>query len=105
MEWWEFPALLLMGIGEFCLSWLGHRINWYNISSQRMKAARLDFFANTLGEIIPYFLYVISQHWYFILPRVIGNTLGTFYASGKKPRRPPAKKKVKNKYPKTITTA
>jgi hypothetical protein len=105
LVWWEWIVLGLVAGAEFALSWLNHRINWFNISQQRWKATRYDLVANTLAELIPFFIYVYSQKPIFILPRIFGNTVGTFYASGKKPPRPIRKKKSTNKYPKTITTA
>lgn len=105
LKLWEWILLILIAVGEFALSWLNHRINWFNISQQKWKAARYDLAANTLAELIPFFIYVYSQKPIFMVPRILGNTVGTFFASGKKPPRPPTKKKPKNKYPKGMTTA
>jgi len=97
--WPDIPLILLVGIAEFTLSWLNHRVNFWVNRRKRFEAARVDIIANILSEIIPYFVYVLAQQWFYLLPRIIANTLGTYKAATRKTI--PAK----NKYPKNLTTA
>jgi len=99
--WWEIPLLVLIGISEFILSWLNHRINFFTLRKKRWKATRYDVLANTLSEIIPFVIYVYTQHWIYILPRILGNTIGTFRAATKKATK---KKAPRGKF-RNITTA
>lgn len=105
MQWWSWCLLIVVAGGEFILSLLNHRINFFNISQQKWRATWYDLFANTIAEVLPFAIYVWIQNPIFMIPRVIGNTAGTFYASGKKPHRPTRKKKFNNKYPKNLSTA
>jgi len=92
---WEIALLLLVAIAEFMLSWLNHRINFYTLTKKKWKASQFDVIANTLSEVIPYFIYVVSQNWIYILPRILANTFGTFWAASRRPKS--NKKKVYKK--------
>jgi hypothetical protein len=85
MNWWE-QGLLFIGFGfaEYGLSWLNHKINLSVLARKKNLATWLDLVANTLAEIIPFLLYVVTQNWIFIIPRVLGNTLGTRTMAGRK---------------------
>ncbi len=99
--WWEIPLLVLVGIAEFILSWLNHRINIFVMTRKKIQATRYDLIANILSEVIPFFVYVYAQKWIFIVPRIIANTMGTYKAAARKLKPVATKKRL----PKGITTA
>lgn len=85
MNWWEQGLLFIgFGLAEYGLSWLNHKINLTVLARKKNLATWLDLIANTLSEIIPFTLYVLTQNWIFIIPRIFGNTLGTRTMAGRK---------------------
>jgi hypothetical protein len=75
---------ITIGFAEYALSWLNHRINLTVLSRKKNLATWLDLMANTLGEIIPFIIYVTTQNWIFLIPRIVGNTYGTRVVAGRK---------------------
>ena len=75
--------IIAVGMAEFILSWLNHKINILVLSRKAIQAARLDLIANTIAELIPYFIYVESQNPIYLIPRIVMNTMGT-YVMGKR---------------------
>jgi len=94
-HWWEWLLLLVIGIGEFYLSWLNHRINYLTFRKKKWRATRYDFIANLLSELIPLFIYVYAQKWIYVVPRIIANTMGTFKAASRKKQGTKKQKKQK----------
>jgi hypothetical protein len=97
----QILLFVAIGAAEYALSWLNHRINLAVLSRKKNVATWRDLIANTLSEIIPFVIYVTTQNWIFIIPRVIGNTLGTRAVAGRKI----AKKKTIYKKKTPFTTA
>ena len=80
----QILLFIAIGITEFALSWLNHRINLSVLHRQKKIATRLDLMANTLAEVISFVIYVTTRNWIFIIPRIIGNTMGTRTVAGRK---------------------
>jgi hypothetical protein len=85
MKLWQQGLLfILIGIAEYTLSWLNHKINLTVLARKKSLATWLDLIANTLAEVIPFIIYVTTQNWIFLIPRIFGNTLGTRTMAGRK---------------------
>jgi hypothetical protein len=80
----QILLFIAIGVAEYALSWLNHKINLSVLSRKRNLATYQDMFANTLSEVIPFIIYVTTQNWIFMIPRIIGNTWGTRTVAGRK---------------------
>jgi hypothetical protein len=80
----QIILFVAIGVAEYSLSWLNHKINLSVLSRKKNLAAWQDLIANTLSEIIPFVIYVSTQNWIFMIPRIIGNTIGTRVVAGRK---------------------
>jgi len=76
--------IVAVGVAEFILSWLNHKINILVLSRKAIQAAKLDLIANTIAELIPYFIYVESQNPIYLIPRIVMNTIGTYIVGSRK---------------------
>lgn len=102
MNWRQQTLLFItIGMAEYSLSWLNHKINLSVLGRKKNLATWLDLMANTLGEVIPFIIYVSTQNWIFLIPRILGNTWGTRTMAGRKikPRKTTYRKKI------SVTTA
>jgi hypothetical protein len=81
---WTVLMILILGICEFALSWLNHRINIFTIGRHAFEATRLDLIANSIAELMPFFIYVIDPNILYVLPKILANTLGTFVVASRK---------------------
>jgi hypothetical protein len=72
---------MAIGIAEYALSWLNHKINRSVLAGKKNLATWQDLIANTLSEVIPFVIYVSTQNWVFMIPRIFGNTYGTRVAA------------------------
>lgn len=85
-----------IGVAEYALSWLNHKINLSVLMRKKHLAMWLDVIANTLSEVIPFVVYVSTQNWIFMIPRIIGNTWGTRVVAGRKIMKSPKKPQESN---------
>ena len=86
--------IIAVGMAEFILSWLNHKINILVLSRKAIQAARYDLIANTIAELIPYFIYVESQNPIYLIPRIVMNTMGTYVMGRRKlKKKSPYRKK------------
>ena len=92
----QIIIFIAIGISEYWLSKLNHQINIGVLTRKKNLATWKDLIANILSEIIPFIVYVTTQNWVFMLPRIIGNTLGTRKVAGR-PIKNTVKKPVSKK--------
>ena len=100
----QILLFIAIGVAEYFLSWLNHKINISVLSRKKHLAAWQDLIANTLAEIIPFVIYVSTQNWIFMLPRIAGNTYGTWRVAGRKivKKKPVTRKKQQPQPPQPI---
>lgn len=103
MTWKTVLVIILLGFAELALSWLNHRINIFVLSRKVLQATKLDLIANTIAELMPFFIYVVDPKPVYMIPKILMNTLGTYLVAHRKKMRP--KKPKAKRIPKEVTTA
>ncbi len=106
MPWRTIFFMVALGMSELTLSWLNHKINIFVLQRKAWEATKYDLLANSIAETMPYFIYVLDPQFIYLIPKIAMNTLGTFLVGSRKINgKKPAKRPIRKKIPKDVTTA